>query len=139
MSILGCIVGAIEAGPEDRLVGTLIEAVAANGIDKHVGRCAGAAPKVGEIARWVCGRLRGASVRIGGHYIGSSDGTIGKAKIVESATTFRKEGPDLRRMLDHSLSSNYVRRIAARYMVRVTPSDQCVCRISRGGEWTCKN
>ncbi len=138
MSILGCIVGAIEAGPEDRLVGTLVEAVAANGIDKDVGRCAGAAPEVGKVARWVCGRLRGASVRIGGHYIGSSDGTIGKAKNLESATTFRK-GPDLRRMLDHSLSGNYVRRIAARYMVRVTPSTQSICRISRGGEWTCKN
>ena len=66
---------AVETRPEYGIARALVVAVVANVVDEDVGGCAGAAPEVGEIARFVCGRLRGA-VCTGGYDIGSGDGAI---------------------------------------------------------------
>lgn len=73
------VVGAVEAGPEDGGVGPFVVAVGADGVDEDIGGCAGAAPHVGEIARWVCGRLGRAIILTGNDYIASSDGTKSNA------------------------------------------------------------
>ena len=54
--VLRCVVGAVEAAPEDGTVGTLVVAVGTNGVDEDIGGCTCAAPDVGKITRRVCSR-----------------------------------------------------------------------------------
>ena len=42
--------GAIEAGPEDGLIGAFVETVVANWVDEDIGGSASTAPEVGEVA-----------------------------------------------------------------------------------------
>lgn len=75
-AVLRCVVGAVEAGPEDGGVGALVEAIGADGIDEDVGGCSGPAPEIGEIACGVCSRCGGTIVLAGDDYIGGSDRAI---------------------------------------------------------------
>lgn len=45
-----CVVGAVQAGPEDGSDGALVVAVGADGVDEDVGGGSGSAPEIGEVA-----------------------------------------------------------------------------------------
>lgn len=131
-------VGAVEAGGEDGVVGALVVAPVADGVDVDVGGRAVAAPEVGQV--WVRGRLGRTVVYT---YVGGSDGAIGQREI----TNISYDLWDFKFRVwrnDSSLSGNYLRCVAARDIIgrdfgTVSSPAQPLCVNFTVVKWTCKN